>query len=383
MLTMLAIGSVIGLSTASLVTARLASGPAAHEAPVPPALAVDTLAVEPSAGYAMRRVFTGRVEANRTSGLGFERAGLLREVLVREGDPVKAGQVVARLDTALLQARRKELEAALNNAKAASSLAASTLRRFQESVDDGAVTRQALDESREGAQAAEAGVDLALARIESVDLDITKSELRAPFDGIVTDRLADEGRVLGAGTPVLSLQESTIPEVRIGVPGVLADTLRPGTEYDLSWRGRALTSRLRAVLPVRSSDTRTLDTIFVPDDPPAGLRAGELVEIQLSQWIEEPGLWLPLSALTEGARGLWQAYVAEPLTAGIPGEPVADHRVAPRPLEVLYQEGDQVFVRGSLGSGDRVVRSGLHRVVPGQRVRAWSTSPGETAPGGE
>jgi hypothetical protein len=151
----------------------------------------------------------------------------------------------------------------------------------------------------------------------------------------------------------------------------------------VSWRGRALTSRLRAVLPVRSSDTRTLDTIFVPDDPPAGLRAGELVEIQLSQWIEEPGLWLPLSALTEGARGLWQAYVAEPLTAGIPGEPVADHRVAPRPLEVLYQEGDQVFVRGSLGSGDRVVRSGLHRVVPGQRVRAWSTSPGETAPGGE
>ena len=364
----LLIGAAVALLAAGLVTAKLASEPAEHISSSP-ALGVQTLAVEKVQGYALRRIFTGQVEANRVSGLGFERAGLLLEVLVREGDAVRADQVVARLDTALLEAKRRELAAALDDAGARLSLAEATLRRYRDSVDDGAVTRQALDEAQEGRVAAQAQVDAAGARIASVDLDIAKSELRAPFDGIVTNRRADEGRVLQAGHPVLELQERTVPEIRVGLAGGLADTLRPGEEYALSWHGRKLSARLRSVLPVRRPGTRTRDALFESIDPPNGLHAGELVELELSHWLDEEGFWLPLSALAVGYRGLWQAYVTEPLNDFTPNELSADHRIAPRPVEVLYQEGERIFVRGSLLPGDRVVSAGLQRVVPGQLVR--------------
>jgi RND family efflux transporter MFP subunit len=387
----------LGLATAIPAAALLATsrnpGEPAQAALTPEApatLGVRTLQVEPAAGYSRRRVYTGRVEPFRHADLGFERAGLLRQVLVREGDPVRAGDVLARLDSALLEARRAELAAALRTAEADRALAQATLERYQGSVDQGAVTRQALDEAREGARSAAAGLALARSRIASVDLDIAKSALRAPFDGTVTRRRADEGRVLGAGEPVLRVQEAAVPEIRIGVASPLADTLHPGAEYRLAWRGRDLPARLRAVLPLRNGAARTVDALFVPHDPEAlsttALRAGELVEVELSQWVEEPGAWLPLTALTEGGRGLWSAYAVEPAARGTgaaegreTGEGLAGGRLAVRPLEVLYQDGDRVFVRGALAAGETLVATGLHRVVPGQLVRVLGAGEAQVA----
>lgn len=348
---------------ANLVTAQRAA--LTDSLPASPALAVAVLAVEPADGYALRRVFTGQVEAKRGGALGFERAGLLREVHAQEGAAVAAGQVLARLDSALLLAQRKELEAALDHAEARLALAEATRRRFQDSVGRGAVTPQALDEAREGARAARAAAELARARIASIEVDLAKSELRAPFAGTVIRRLADEGRVLPVGGPVLEVQEQAIPEVRVGIAGALADTLQPGRDYPLNWGDQTFSARLRAVLPVRALGQRTVDALFVPNEPSVHLRPGELVELELSDWVAEPGWWLPLAALAEGARGLWNVYAAERPTA----DANADHQLVARPVEVLHQDGDRVFVRGPLRGGDLIVATGLQRVVPGQEVR--------------
>lgn len=374
----------LALAAPAALAGLLASHPGADAPDADRAVAQDTglgvrvLRVEEAPGFSRRRVYTGRVEPFRQSDLGFERAGLLAEVLVREGDRVEAGQVLARLDPALIEAGRAELVAALRGAEADLALAEATRERYQATVGQGAVTRQALDEAREGARSAAAALDLARARIASVDLDLEKSELRAPFPGVITGRGADEGRVLAAGEPVIRLQEARAPEIRVAVAGPLADTLTPGVEHQLTWRGQSFPARLRAVLPLRAGVTRTLDALFEPLDPgtaPQGaLRPGEQLELELDQWVDESGIWLPLEALTEGARGLWSAYAVEPV------ETVADPRddgarpsvggyLGVRPLEILYQKGDRVFVRGTLAAGELLVATGLHRVVPGQLVR--------------
>jgi RND family efflux transporter MFP subunit len=364
------LGLAVALPAAALIATQLAGRSAESQTPASsPAVGVAVLAVEPADGYALRRVYTGRVEARRTSALGFERGGRLTEVLVREGEAVAAGQVLARLDRALLDAQRRELEAAQASAQADLALAQATLQRFRESVDQGAVTRQALDEAREGAGAARAAADLAQARIASVDLEIEKAELRAPFDAVVTRLPVHEGQVLAAGSPVVTVQELALPEIRVGVAGPLAETLAPGSEHPLTWRGRTFSARLRALVPLRSGATRTRDALFEPIDPPPGLHPGELVELPLTQWITAPGFWLPLSALAEGNRGLWTAYAVEPLDGAAPAGLIADHRLSPRPVEILSLDGDRVYVRGALAAGERLVAAGLHRVVPGQLVR--------------
>lgn len=362
-------GLSIAVSAAGLFAARQGIGDAGVVL-ASPAMAVSVLAVDKVDGYTMRRVFTGRVEANRTAELGFERSGLLREVKVREGERVTAGAVLAQLDGALLDARKTELTAALAKAQADLALAEATLERYLNSVGQGAVTRQGLDEAREGARAAAAARDLALARIASLDLDLDKTLLRAPFDGVVIRRRADEGRVVSSGEPVLALQESASPEIRVGIAGRLGNLLHEGSEYRLRYRGQAFQARLRALPPLRAADARTRDALFVPKSPLHELYAGELVELELEEWIASPGTWLPISALAQRARGLWQIYALDAVDGSAPANLDATHRISPVPVELVHQDGERVFVRGPIELGQRYVSAGMHRVVPGQLVRA-------------
>lgn len=371
----------LGLGSLGFAPPRVAASHNAVDGNATPAasIGVPVLRLVTADGYAFERIFIGRVEANRSAQLGFEQAGLLREVLVREGDRVQAGQALARLDDARLRARREELTAALASAEADLALAEATARRYRQSAADGAVTRQALDEASEGARAAAANARLAAARITSIEVDLTKTTLVAPFDGVVTQRSADEGKVLEAGSPVLAFQENAPPKIRVGVSGRLADRLRTGDSYRLQTRIGAVDARLRAVIPLRTTTSRTVDALFEPEDGNAAadalMRPGELVELSLSERVTESGAWLPLSALSEGERGLWRALVARPHDLGPAhkersGESAGGglYALESRPVELLYLDGDRAYVRGPLTAGEAVVAAGLHRVVPGQLV---------------
>lgn len=392
----------------------------------PASTVVTVTEAETQSSYPLEQVFVGRVEARRSAELGFERSGQLIEVRVREGDAVAADTLLARLNPSLLQAKRTELLADLASAEADLALAEATATRYRSSVKDGAVTRQDLDEASEGARAASARLQLAEARIASIDLDLSKTELRAPFDGTVIRRTADEGTILSAGQPVLTVQETATPEIRIGVAGPLLEALHPGQRYSLEIDDEIIAAQLRAIIPLRVGASRTVDVLFDPigqlleqaveqaaeasglhalqtsasdqnrvgahphrtadesaRDPRRNsvLRPGNLAELRLSKQVEAEGFWLPLSALSEGERGLWRALVAEPDTANPRDQHDPQHaepsagasdarwRLVSRPVQVLHVDSERVFVRGALQPGDLIVTAGLHRVVPGQWVQ--------------
>lgn len=93
----------------------------------------------------------------------------------------------------------------------------------------------------------------------------------------------------------------------------------------------------------------------------AAVLNGDLAEVALARTVAAGGFWLPATALAESVRGLWSCFVAEPDGEG-------RHRIARRDVEVLHTETDRVYVRGTLEDGEQVVTSGVHRLVPGQRV---------------
>ena len=229
-------------------------------------LKVDVIGVELTDRFTRRIDFVGRVEAARESDLSFERMGLVTAVLVEEGDSVAANQVLARLDTAKLDAQRHVLVARLDGARALlSELVAGPraedlkgqraevkrlgfdLKRVELSRDRNEALLESAATSREryevdlyAAQAAQSALEAATAQLEelengtraerldaqravvkqieaeiaSVDVDLRKSELRTPFAGRVGDRIVDEGVVVAAGNPILSVLEVSRPELR-------------------------------------------------------------------------------------------------------------------------------------------------------------------------
>ncbi len=331
---------------------------AANAANAKSVLKVATLEAEYSPSYVVKQSYIGRVEARREAAVGFEIGGLVNAVYVSEGDAVAKGDIIAQLDTALLDASRAELAAAYDQAAADAALAKSTLKRFREARALNAVSEQALDEVERDANAKRAASRRAAATMKSIDVRIDKARLRAPFDAIIAARLYDEGRVVETGEPILHLLERGALEARIGIAGSLVSELEIGAAANVTIGGASYVGVVSAVLPVRNRSSRSVDAIIALDVDDQSIRQGDLAQLDIGAEINEGGYWLPLTALTESTRGLWAGYVAEPGTNGTA-------EVRRRELEILHQETDRVFVRGTLRPGDRVVSTGVQRLTPG------------------
>ncbi len=341
-------------------------------------LTVRVGAARQSPGHEVSRRYTGVVEARRRSEVGFELGGRVAEVRLDDGESVDAGAVVARLDTARLEARRAELVAARAEAAARAELAEATYARFLRSFERGGATEQEMDDAEQERDASRAALARVDRQIESLDVDIGKSTLVSPYDAVVARRLVDEGQVVDAGGAVLDLLERVAPEARIGLSSRAASSLSRGDSIEVRVGGRAYAARVVELLPVTARGTRTVEAVLRLDAELDGLRRGDLATIEIARRVEQPGFWLPIEALTESSRGLWACFVAS-ATEGTAEENVGTHRLSRRRLEVLHTSGERVYVTGTLEEGELVVLEGLHRIVPGQRVR---TTHEDGEPGG-
>jgi RND family efflux transporter MFP subunit len=408
---------VAGLGVASFSN----SNSAVEDSGRPRILAVQTVSVQPVTSYQAARNYTGAIVARRTSELGFELRGKLTKLYVNEGDSVNAGREIAELDIEHLETMRRQLVArraqasakldemltgprdediAAGRARVASLQAQVELLTRQtarhknlrarnvtsqdeyEQYAFGLQARQSqhreanhnLDvllngtrkERIEGQRAAVAELDAAIA---DVDVDLRKSTLKAPFDGTIARRLADEGTVVEVGQPVFRLVEDQALEAWIGLPVHATHELNQGAAQRVKIDGRYFDAAVSGRFPEVDPATRTRTVVLTLENSGDGhVVHGQVVRLELEETVEASGYWLPSTALTKGARGLWTSFVV------VQAEPIGSthldvFRVERRDVEVLHTESNRVLVRGTLNSGDRVVTNGTHRVVPNQLVR--------------
>ncbi|MDD9718956.1 efflux RND transporter periplasmic adaptor subunit [Dinoroseobacter sp. PD6] len=345
----LAAGLVMGGS--GLIAARAQQdGPARPETVLPVQTA--PLVIEDS--YAVTARFTGQVEPARSADLGFEAGGTLAEVLVDEGDRVAAGDVLARLDIRAQQADRAAQVAARDAARARRDLAELTSARQERLAASDFASAQRADEARFRLAEAEAQIAQADAAILALDVALSKSQITAPFDGTIAARLRDEGARLGGGTPVLRIEETEAPQLRVGLPDALAQTLGPDATFPVTLPGGTATATLDRLRPDLDPVTRTRAAVFTLDRPAP---SGTLATLEMTREVPGRGAWVPLSALSEGIQGLWTLYLLD------------DGDILRREsVEVLHATGTRAFVTGTFPQAARYVPAGAHRIAPGQRV---------------
>jgi len=322
-------------------------------------LPVLTTTYQVQEAYERESSYLGLVEAGRKTVLGFEMAGLLSKLKVLEGSPVAEGDILAVLDEAKLRSRRDATAADLKRASIDLELAKIKAARQKNLRDTGAVSREASDETRLVAQALEAQVDAVQAQLDSIDIDLNKSVLRAPYTGVIADRYLDEGAVVSPGTPVVKLVETDRREAHIGVAVEHVDLLTPGSEHELILRQQPLQAELLAVRPDVNPVTRTATAVFaLPPDVKA--LDGEPIMLDLPQLVPMRGGWLPISALLEGQRGVWTVVQIVELEGVL--------RAVREAVEVLEIQGDMAYVRGTITDGNLIVANGVHRLTPGVSV---------------
>ena len=355
--------AALALAVAGLVVAVSAlraadAGPVAPRQADPLPVAVQTVRFEDGAEIETR--FPALIDARRESALGFEAGGRIAEIGYDVGDRVEAGAILASLDTRTLEAQLASARSQISAAEARAELAEVTLTRQRRLVEQGHISPQRMDEAAADARSARAQAEAARAEAQSLQVRIELARLEAPFSGVVTGRFADEGAVADPGAPVLQLVEDAALELRAGLPEREARALRAGQTYTAEIDGREVDVVFRAATGVIDSRRRAVTAVF-DLDPAAGARSGEVARLILPTRLDDRGFWAPITALSEGRRGLWSVLV---LTPG----PDA-YVLEPRPVEIIHTDGERVFLSGAVEDGAQILSTGVNRVAPGQVVR--------------
>lgn len=345
---------IFGLTTA--LHARVAfSDPPTFREP----LKVAAVRFETQTSYTRPSAFMGKVVAGRRAQLGFEMGGTLTIAPPREGTPVSKGDIIAQLDQAAITAQRDTARADLAQARSELELAKLKATRQRDLQATGAVSKEAYDETRLREQSVHSQVKAAKARLANIEVQYAKSTLVAPYHGIIAERLVYEGAVVSPGAPITRLLETAKQEAHIGVPARLATLFTWGDQFSLRFRDTLFDAPLLSVRPDVNPVTLTATTVFALPEQLTALD-GETITLMLPEQVESAGGWLPVSALLEGNRGIWN--VLELRTEG-------DHyRASREAVEVLALEGERAYVRGTLANNALVVSEGLHRINPGSLV---------------
>lgn len=235
--------------------------------------------------------------------------------------------MLARLDQQVLRSQRNEVLAGLDQAKASRSLAEVTLKRLQDARGKGAVTAQSLDEATQTLSVARANVQLFQSQLATLDVQLQKHELIAPFDGTITHKYQSPGAVVGAGVPVLRLQGQQ-RQLRVSVPNGVQFQTGQSVTIDDQTEGVVY-----SVLPTRDPLTAASEVLI--DLPGTAYLPGEWIRLQTLQTSDAVGWWVPVSALTRTQRG-WNVYRVRSGQAEI------------IPVELIETDGIMALVRGGL-----------------------------------
>ncbi len=308
-------------------------------------------------------VLTGRTEPSRVATLSAETRGRVIAVEAVKGAHIKAGDVIVRIDPGDRKARLSEARALINQRQ----LEYDAARKLSEK---GYQSKTRLAESR-------ANLRTAAARLKQIQLDIERTAIRAPFDGILQERAVEIGDYLGVGDPVAVLVDlnpvlvvAQVAEREIG--GIRPD--QPGSARLVS--GAVMTGRVRYVSVVGQTGTRTFRIELEIPNEGGNVAAGLTAELRLPL-DTVPAHLVSSAVLTLTDDG--EIGIKSVDESGV----VRFHAVG---IEADTPEG--IWITGLPGELD-IITVGQEFVLDGQKVEAVPEGDarpgrvGDTAPGGE
>ncbi|MDC3958363.1 efflux RND transporter periplasmic adaptor subunit [Polyangium jinanense] len=312
------------------------------------------------ATYRPTRRFVGTLAPWQEANVGPQLVSAYVEtVLVRPGDVVKRGQVLATLDCRNASAGSQSVAMQARALDQRQRAIASEAARVQGLVDDGFVSKNEAEQKAAQSAAADAQLKALRAELAGKALEVNDCVLKAPFDGEITRRSLDPGTFVRPGTALVSMVDRAIIRVTADVPEVDFQAVTPGAEVKLRLlaTGKEMTARVARRSPAADPVTRTLHVEIDVPDPERTLPVGTTAEVFTEVGAPQPAIEVPLRAATvRGAKAtvvIVEGDVARKATA-----------------RVLGETGKSLFLEPSILPGSLLVLEGRAQLRNGDVVRA-------------
>ncbi len=332
--------------------------------PVIELLASDLVQVQ-SHELTQRLAVSGTLKAIRSALVKAKVAGELQDLSLREGDPVKAGQVVARVDATDTQARLRQAQQQAQAAKAQVDIAQRSYDNNRALVDQGFISQFALDSANANLTSAQANYRAAVAGVDVMSKQVQDTVLRAPISGQVAQRLAQNGERIGVDGRVLELVDISRLELEASLAAADATRIHVGQVAELKIEGASAPVRAKVVRinPTVVAGSRSV-LAYLELEPTPGLRQGLFAEGTLVVG-SRSSLSLPVTAVRNDRP---RPYV----------QIVRDNKVVHQQVDLGVQgevDGQWMVAVDGLPDKTPVIAGTVGRLREGTLVKVTSTVP--------
>ncbi len=292
------------------------------------------------------RIFTtGTIRANEEVELRSETSGKITRLYFQEGRPVRQGALLIKINDS-------ELQAQLRKAEYRETLAVDREGRQRQLFEKGGI-------SQEEYEATLNEVNVLKADVELIKAQIAKTEVRAPFDGVVGLRQVSEGSYISTTTPIATIQDVSPVKIDFAIPERYARRVNVGDEIYFNVEGlqEPFKGQIYAAEPRIEADTRTLLLRARSPNRDGRLLPGAFADIELVFQEIPDALTVPALAVIPELGGK-KVYV------------VQGGKALPRPVETGIRTEERVQITSGLAPQDTVIVSGIQLLRPGLPVEA-------------
>jgi len=365
---------VASLVLAATVAVAACSGkePASAAAPAqaaPPPMDVKTVTLQPKP-VAQSSEFVATIRSLRSTTIQPQVEGFVRQILVKAGERVRAGQPLVQIDPDRQQAAANVIESQRAARQVDLEFAQQDLARVRQLAQEGVVSKADLDRAETAYKSAEAQLKSVQSQIRENEVQLQYYRVVAPADGIVGDIPVRQGDRVTNSTLITTIDQASGLEAYINVPLERAIDLKSGLRVELlNSDGQVLESSAITFIAPRADDaTQSVLAKAALRQAPPGVRVMQYVRARII-WSNDPALVVPVVAVTRLA-GQHFVFVAEPMQQAF----VARQK----PITVGAIVGDDYVVRAGLKPGDRVIVSNVQKIGDGAPVKPAESEPGES-----
>ena len=301
----------------------------------------------------------GTIAANEMVELKSEIDGTIEEIRFQEGQPVKKGGLLVRLD-------ETRFAASLAQAEANWHLSETTFKRNQQLLADKLIPQQEFDQS-----ASTYTVNLRV--VDWMKRQLQDARIHAPFDGVIGSRLVSPGQVIGKNTTLAWLVDLDPVKVEVNVPERFLSQLQAGQNLELrvsTYGDRPFTGKVFFIAPSVDPATRTALVKAQIPNPKHELKPGMFGNLDLTLQIRDRAVVIPEAALSQvldGDRAM--IYIV-----------TATNTAQLVPIKLGVRLAGRVEVTEGLRGGEKVIVEGLQKIGPGAKVNVAAPEPAPAAP---
>ena len=292
----------------------------------------------------------GNVNTDQNIIIYPEFSGILTRVFVKEGDRVKKGQLLAKIDD-------NGMSSQLARQEAQTALAKTTFERQKRLWDQKIGSEIQYLESKTNYEASKAATD-------QLRSQVNKANITAPFSGVIDDIIAEQGQVVTQGqSQVMRLINLDDMYVDASIPESFLGSVKQGTEVkiELASLGKEYTGKVRQVASFVSPDNRTFSIKIAIPNADQAVKPNLIATVKINDYTADKALTVPSNVIQENAAGESIAYVYEPKTdsTGVAKQVI---------LEKGFSYGDQIEIKSGLEVGQTLILEGARSLRDGQEV---------------